>query len=164
MHTVGVWYPPNKTQMRTAMFFCAACVSGAFSGLLAAGIAQMDGVGGYEGWRWIFILEGLVTVFLGTITALFLPDSPARSKWLTADQIRFLELTHRVTRGIKTGEVNEKFKWKTLRSVLFDWQLYLQAFVFWSFSIPGYALKFTMPQIIKNMGFTSTTAQLMSAP
>lgn len=35
-----------------------AALSGAFSGLLAAGITQMDGVGGYAGWRWIFIIEG----------------------------------------------------------------------------------------------------------
>lgn len=35
-----------------------AALSGAFSGLLAAAIRQMDGVGGYAGWRWIFIIEG----------------------------------------------------------------------------------------------------------
>lgn len=38
-----------------------AALSGAFSGLLAAGITQMDGVGGYAGWRWIFIIEGAYT-------------------------------------------------------------------------------------------------------
>ena len=36
-----------------AMFYCASAASGAFSGLLAAGIAQLDGVAGYEGWRWM---------------------------------------------------------------------------------------------------------------
>lgn len=44
-----------------------AALSGAFSGLLAAGITQMDGVGGYAGWRWIFIIEGAyVNVQAGT--------------------------------------------------------------------------------------------------
>jgi hypothetical protein len=37
-------------------------MAGAFSGLLAYAIVKMDGVGGLEGWRWIFILEGLLTV------------------------------------------------------------------------------------------------------
>lgn len=44
------------------MFFSAASIAGAFSGLLAFGIAKMDGIGNLEGWRWIFILEVLATV------------------------------------------------------------------------------------------------------
>ncbi len=52
---VSQWYPPYKSQSRMAMFYCASALSGSFSGLLAAGIAQMDGLGGYEGWRWIFV-------------------------------------------------------------------------------------------------------------
>jgi hypothetical protein len=38
---------------RIAIFFTASAIAGAFSGLLAFGIANMDGVGGYEGWRWV---------------------------------------------------------------------------------------------------------------
>jgi MFS family permease len=41
-----------------SIFFSAASMAGAFSGLLAYAISKMDGVGGLEGWRWIFILEG----------------------------------------------------------------------------------------------------------
>lgn len=44
------------------MFFSAASIAGAFSGLLAFAIGRMDGVANLEGWRWIFILEGLGTV------------------------------------------------------------------------------------------------------
>jgi hypothetical protein len=39
--------------MRAALFFSAAALAGSFGGLLAAAITEMDGVGGYEGWRWI---------------------------------------------------------------------------------------------------------------
>lgn len=45
-----------------ALFFSTASIAGAFSGLLAFAIAKMDGIGNLEGWRWIFILEGIVTV------------------------------------------------------------------------------------------------------
>ena len=41
---------------RIALFFSAASLSGAFSGLLAAGIQNMDGLGGKPGWAWIFII------------------------------------------------------------------------------------------------------------
>ena len=49
-----------------AIFFSAATAAGAFGGLLARGIAEMQGVGGKDGWAWIFILEGLVTFIVGT--------------------------------------------------------------------------------------------------
>ena len=45
------WYPRHLCQQRIAMFFSAATIAGAFSGLLAYGIGFMAGVGGYNGWR-----------------------------------------------------------------------------------------------------------------
>lgn len=52
-----MWYRRDQAQYRQALFFSAASVAGAFSGLLAYAIVKMDGVGGLSGWRWIFILE-----------------------------------------------------------------------------------------------------------
>jgi MFS family permease len=51
------WYNREEYQRRMAVFFSAAGVSGAFSGLLAYAISFMNGVAGLEGWRWIFIIE-----------------------------------------------------------------------------------------------------------
>jgi MFS family permease len=53
---LSFWYQRNERQYRVALFFGAAAVAGAFGGVLAWGIAHMRGVGGYAGWRWIFIL------------------------------------------------------------------------------------------------------------
>lgn len=47
---------------------------------------------------------------------------------------------------------------------MLDGKIYLQVLVYASNSVPNYAFKFTMPQIIRNMGFTSTNAQLLTAP
>lgn len=41
-----------------SIFYTAASLSGAFSGLLAFALQKMDGIGGLSGWRWIFVLEG----------------------------------------------------------------------------------------------------------
>jgi MFS family permease len=147
---VSQWYPPHKTQSRMAMFYLSSALSGAFSGLLAAGIAQMRGVGGYEGWRWIFLLEGILSVVVGVSCFFLLPDSPGTARWLKPDEARFLELMHISSRGAKTthdGEKDKKHHWKTLWRVLCDKQLYLQALVFASNSVPNYGLKFTMPQV-----------------
>lgn len=43
IYLTGQWYPPERTQFRMALFYCASATSGAFSGLLAAAIAKMDG-------------------------------------------------------------------------------------------------------------------------
>jgi hypothetical protein len=55
-----MWYCREEIQLRQTLFFSAASIAGAFSGLLAFAIAHMDGVGGLEGWRWIFIPEMLM--------------------------------------------------------------------------------------------------------
>lgn len=52
------WYSPNEVHTRMTIFYTGASAAGAFSGLLAYGIGQLDGTWGYSGWRWIFCLEG----------------------------------------------------------------------------------------------------------
>lgn len=48
-----MWYIRKERQFRVALFFSAAALAGAFGGILAWGIAHMDGVGGLGGWRWM---------------------------------------------------------------------------------------------------------------
>ncbi|KAK2608983.1 hypothetical protein QQS21_002463 [Conoideocrella luteorostrata] len=161
------WYMPQDIATRVAYFYCTSALSGAFSGLLAAGIAQMDGVGGYEGWRWIFILEGLATVSLGVSCFFFLIDSPRLSgRWLTADEIRFLELQTFIKQGgrFQNETKGQKFNWYDLKMVVTNWRLYGQAYILLCISACSYGTKFTLPSIVKGMGFTNTAAQLMTVP
>ncbi|RMZ77242.1 hypothetical protein DV738_g4520, partial [Chaetothyriales sp. CBS 135597] len=72
------FYRRHELQVRISIFFSATALSGAFSGLLAAGIVEMDGLGGMEGWRWIFCLEGLFTVLFGIASLFLLPNSPTQ--------------------------------------------------------------------------------------
>ena len=51
-------YSPHEVHTRMTIFYMGASAAGAFSGLLAYGIGQLDGTWGYRGWRWIFCLEG----------------------------------------------------------------------------------------------------------
>lgn len=164
VYLVGRWYPPQRTQTRVALFYCASAASGAFSGLLAAAIAKMDGLGGLEGWRWIFIIEGIASFLAGVATFFLLPDAPKKSAWLSTGEQRYLELIHTATRGRVAAVKKQADTRKTVMAVLKEGHLYLQALVFSGAAIPLYGIKFTMPQIVKNMGFTSTKAQLMTAP
>ena len=62
---ITMWYRRHECGFRMAIFFSAATAAGAFGGLLARGITEMDGLGGLDGWAWIFILEGLITFVVG---------------------------------------------------------------------------------------------------
>ena len=59
-YLIGMWYRREQAQKRFSFFFGSASLAGAFGGLLASAIGKMDGIRGYHGWRWIFILEGVL--------------------------------------------------------------------------------------------------------
>jgi hypothetical protein len=61
-HTKQNRYPRANAQFRLSLIFASASMAGAFSGLLAYLISKMDGIGGLEGWRWMY--DHLFTRFL----------------------------------------------------------------------------------------------------
>jgi MFS family permease len=65
-YLLSIWYLRYEVQRRMAVFYAAASLSGAFSGLLAYGISHMDGTSGLAGWKWIFLLEGLLPVLMSS--------------------------------------------------------------------------------------------------
>ncbi|KAI8665100.1 MFS domain-containing protein [Fusarium sp. Ph1] len=168
VYIISQWYMPNEVQTRIAIFYSASALAGALSGLLAFGITRMDGVGNLEGWRWIFLLEGIATVIAGVICFFCLIDNAESSTWLDAEEKRFLSLRRIAVMGDQTAKhaetMSKRAKWSVLKSVLCDWQVYLQSIIYISATMPNYGLKFTMPQIIKNMGYTSANAQLLTIP
>ncbi|KAH7317107.1 major facilitator superfamily domain-containing protein [Stachybotrys elegans] len=165
---ISNWYLPNETQTRIAILYTSAATGGAFSGLLAFAIAKMDGMAGLEGWRWIFILEGIFTVVVAAMCFTFLCDTPALSHgWLEPDEIRYLELRQLSRRLTTPGDYKDNdshFNWAVFKDIFCDYKIYLLTFANWSNAVPNYAMKFTMPTILRGMGYTSSNAQLMTIP
>ncbi|KAK6209132.1 hypothetical protein LQW54_006586 [Pestalotiopsis sp. IQ-011] len=166
-----MWYCRHEIQLRQAMFFSAASIAGAFSGLLAFGISKMDGVGNLEGWRWIFILEGIATVIIAVLAFFCLHDFPETAKFLTEEERAFVvfrlkygqnkEATLKGQRSV--AEVDE-FQWKYVWQAFRDWQIWINIFVYWGIVCPLYGISLFLPTIIKNLGYTSSTAQLLTVP
>ena len=61
-------------------------------------------------------------------------------------------------------KAGKHFSWSIFWDVVRDWQFYLMVFNYWSNTVPTYGLKFTMPQIMTDMGYSSSDAQLMYVP
>jgi MFS family permease len=74
---ITMWYPRHECGLRMALFFSAATAAGAFGGLFARAISELDGVGGKAGWSWIFILEGLLTLCVGSFSYWAVNDYPS---------------------------------------------------------------------------------------
>jgi glucose-6-phosphate isomerase len=52
---------PDDVQKRYSVFYLIGSMASACSGILAYGFMQMEGIAGKSGWRWIFIMEGIVS-------------------------------------------------------------------------------------------------------
>ena len=87
---MGMWYKRSEAQKRFSFFFSSTTLAGAFGGLLAYGLGQMDGLRGYRGWRWVFIIEGVITAVVAIAWFFLLPDLPEDVKWLTKEEREYL--------------------------------------------------------------------------
>ncbi|KAI1118906.1 major facilitator superfamily domain-containing protein [Nemania sp. NC0429] len=166
-----MWYCRHEIQLRQAMFFSAASVAGAFSGLLAFGIAKLDGLGGLEGWRWIFILEGLATVVVAFAAFFLLYDFPETASFLTEEErafvvyrLKYQGQANSSDEGVVRVAQADEFDWKYVKQAFADWQIWANMFVYWGIVCPLYGISLFLPTIIKNLGYVSSTAQLLTVP
>ena len=73
--------------MRTTYLYTGSLLSGAFSGLIAAGITKnMDHLHGLRAWRWLFIIEGAITIGVAIGAYFLLPNFPRTTKWRTEEE------------------------------------------------------------------------------
>lgn len=116
------WYTRKELGFRTAILFSGSLLSGAFSGLITAGIAgNLDGKRGLRAWRWLFIIEGAVTIFIALFAVLILPNFPRTTSWLTESerQLAVWRLEEDIGEDDWTGTQNQTF-WHGLRLAVAD--------------------------------------------
>ncbi|RLV95284.1 Vitamin H transporter 1 [Spathaspora sp. JA1] len=77
---ISLWYPNDRSTRRIGYYFTAAQISAAVAGLVSAGFQKMDGMRGYTGWQWMYLVYGTVTVCVGISLLWWLPDRPFAEK------------------------------------------------------------------------------------
>lgn len=161
VYLFSMYYKRHELQQRVNIFFCFPIVSGAFSGLLAYALSHMAGICHYSGWRWIFIIEGVATVVLAAVAPLFIPDWPQATSFLTSDQRNLV--VWRVAHDVQDAKMDRWDK-AAARRIFGDVKIYLFALMYLGTTNNGYAVSFFTPTILKELGWTSVRAQVMSIP
>jgi len=159
---LSTWYRRRELGVRAAVFFSAAALAGSFGGLLAAAISQMDGLRGLEGWRWIFILEGIATVLIALASFYFVHDFPDSATFLSLDDRA--RVIRRLAADKQASARKEGFSRVYLWQAFKDWKTWTGAIIYMGVDGPLYAFSLFLPSIIAELGYASTKAQLLSVP
>ncbi|KAF4126626.1 Sugar (and other) transporter [Geosmithia morbida] len=125
------------------------------------GIGKMAGVVWDNGWRWIFILEGIATVVIAFGAFWFIQNYPETSGFLNPAERRFI---HDRLTADSDAMRQEKFTWAAVGEALRDPSCWLYGLGFHTMSLPLYTLSLFMPTIIKDLGYQAAVAQLLTIP
>ncbi|KAJ7723566.1 MFS general substrate transporter [Mycena metata] len=162
VYYLSLWYPRHMLQWRIGLFFGAASLAGACSGLLAYGINFLSGTQGLEGWSWIFILEGIATVAVGLLAFVVLVDFPSTAEFLTLEERSYIVWRKKYDNS-SVGE-EEHFEMRHLVSALLDWQVWLHILIYMSVIGPLYGITLFLPTIISTFGHNVPVSQLLTVP
>ncbi|KAJ5975146.1 hypothetical protein N7481_008853 [Penicillium waksmanii] len=158
------FYRRGDLALRIGLFYTAASLSGAFGGLLARGLSEIGPRGGLEGWRWIMIIEGLLTFACGVLSSLVLPNSIETASFLTEEEKdfgrdRLLLDSPPTADGTLSGE-NDKFRWSEVRRGILEPQLWLSASAYFAILSGLYSFGLFLPTIIEGMNFAKNANEV----
>ncbi|KAI8712227.1 hypothetical protein NCS52_01320400 [Fusarium sp. LHS14.1] len=164
VYLVSSWYKRYEVQKRMAGFFLTASALSAFANILAYGLIQISKHHSYKGWRWIFIIEGAITVLAG-IGSWFIivdfPDSSANT-FLTPEERAFVKARLAADRG---PEEREKVTLKVIAKTAADWKPWAYSLMYMAGAVGVYAFLFFLPIILRGgLGYSLEMSFILSTP
>ncbi|WVQ77579.1 hypothetical protein IAR50_007267 [Cryptococcus sp. DSM 104548] len=135
------WYTPRELGKRVAILQSASALGAMWAGYLQAAVfAGLDGSHGLPGWKWGFIVNGCITIPVGILGYILIPDSPSntRARYLTVTDISFASrrmarIGRAAPKGLTRGVV---------RKVLTSWPLWAFILPYGFWVINGQAISF----------------------
>lgn len=158
-----IFYTKRQLALRVGYLFVSAAIAGSIGGLLAWGIGFMDGVQGYSGWRWIFIIEGLPTFVLGIAVYFWLADEPETAYYLSAEERHLMVIQKRRHVGhTASGDLLHK---DDVYKAFKDWKVWMFAVGQFGVDTVLYGYSTFLPTIIKGLGDWNTAeVQALTVP
>jgi len=164
MYLLSRWYTRKELALRSAVLFVGLLISNAFGSFIAAGIlGTMQGVLGIAAWRWLFYIEGAITMFVGLLAMRLLPDLPHNTRWMSPAERRLVQ----VRLAEDAGEADQN----SSDATIFDgFNLAIRDVKVWIFMLMCcsqiLALSFVnfFPTLTATLGYNTTDTLLMAAP
>lgn len=143
------WFPASRRARMTALFLTAVAISNVIGSPISGGIMQyMDGVNGWHGWQWLFLMEGIPSVLLGFLVLALLDNGPKQAKWLKTEE---RDLLARRLQEDESSKQNYRQKHHFLDAFR-DLRVWALAIVYLCANVGFYAVNFWMPTIIQELG------------
>ena len=151
------WFRYQDRAKAVAMFMTAVPVANIIASPISGYILGLNWFG-VEGWRWIFILEGVPAVVLGVVTVFYLTDRPKDAAWLTEDEKAWITEELEKERAVKRSE-----KRKSFLSALADRRVILLTLTYFFAVTAVYGFNFWLPTIIKGFGYSNFETSLIAS-
>jgi D-galactonate transporter len=149
------WFPSQRRGRVTGIFLFGMPITGVLGGPLSGTImSSMNGLAGWHGWQWLFIVEGLPTVLLGVLLYRLLPNKPGEARWLSDSE---KALVNAVLETDHKGDAKPGHHGK-LPAALADPKTFVLAFVYFCCACAVYTVTFWLPTMIKSLGIESVAA------
>ena len=153
-----LWYPSVYRGRIIGSFMAAIPLSSAIGAPISGMILGMNGVGGLEGWQWLFIIEATPAIVLGFVTYFYLTDRPADAHWLQPDERAWLG--NRLEGERRQREAAQTF---SVGQAILNPRVLGLALVYFGMVACNYGVGFWLPQIIKQFGLTNAMTGWVTA-
>jgi ACS family tartrate transporter-like MFS transporter len=152
------WFPAQYRGRVISTLFIAQPVANAVASSGSAAILGMDGLLGFKGWQWIFIIEAIPAILLGLFILRIMTDRPARAEWLAEDERSWLQ-----TRLDNESREVERDGHMTWTRALSDPRVVALSLIYLGSVTANYGIVFFMPQIVKGLGLSDMMTGLVSS-
>ncbi len=155
------WVPHAYRAQYMAVFLLAIPLSSFIGSPISGALLGLDGLLGFKGWQWMFILEGTPCVILGVLILFCLTETPAEAKWLTPEERDWLQSCYDGERRERAA-VLENEKPRTW-GLITDARVLAYGAAFFGVLCGNYGLTLWLPQIVKAFGVTNFETGLITA-
>lgn len=157
------WYSRAELTRRMSYFYSGNALANMFGGIIGASVLDnMDMAQGIAGWRWLFILEGVITIGVAFIGIVVLPDYPGTTKWLTEEERAFAQW--RLKRDInEDDEAKATSVWGGAKLALLDYRLYLFVLL-QHLSLLSQTFQYFFPSIVGTLGYGKIETLWLTVP
>lgn len=145
---ISLIYPPASQGKRVAVLYISIALSGALGGLIAYGIQSMGARHGLSAWRWLFIIEGAISLVVGAVCWLSLPTSPETAWFLNEEEKATMVMIKESSNPFKE---TEKFSWKQVGMAVTDPLVHLASVALFCSSIALFGFGTFLPTLLRGL-------------